>query len=58
MKTAVIGSAAAGFSVIKVEGFGRIDSGFPTYWGSKIATEFASFAEAKEWAKQWEGEQA
>jgi len=58
MKTAVIGSAAAGFSVIKVEGFGRIDSGFPTYWGSKIATKFATFAEAKAWAKEWEGGQA
>jgi hypothetical protein len=58
MKTAVIGSAAAGFSVIKVEGFGRIDSGFPTFFGSKIATGFATFAEAKAWAKQWEEEQA
>jgi len=53
MDTAVIGSASSGFSVITVEGWGRIDSGYPTFWGSPVASGFATAEEAFAWAADY-----
>ena len=52
MKYSVSGNPAKGYSVAKVEGYGKVDSGYPTYYGFKVAEGFSSPEEAFAWAKQ------
>lgn len=58
MKYAVSGSPAKGYSVAKVIGYGKVDSGYPAPYGFKVAEGFASAEEAYAWAKQqdWDKE--
>ena len=57
MKTSVSGTKATGFYVSVVEGWGKVDSGFPTFWGTKVAEGFATAAEAFAWAEEYEAGQ-
>lgn len=58
MKTTVSGTKTSGFSVSVVEGWGKIDSGYPTFWGTTVATGFTTAKEAFAWAAEYEGSQA
>lgn len=58
MKTTVIGTKSSGFSVSVIEGWGKIDGGYPAFWGSTVATGFATAEEAFAWAAEFEGRSA
>lgn len=58
MKYAVSGSPSGGYKVSKIEGYGKVDSGYPAPYGFVVAEGFASAEEARAWAKQqdWDKE--
>lgn len=51
MEYGVSGTPSSGYTVSKNEGWGRVDSGYPTFWGTKVAEGFATADEAYAWAK-------